>query len=180
MENNFSLKEFLRYRKNDAKKLTAALLTLGVILMLTEKGGFFGTKKESVKTQSSEILSVQRDENEKKLEEILSAVKGAGKVKVMITYSQGAEKIAAQETKRDEKDDGENTESSYESTYVLKDKSDGGTEEVVLTEYMPCAMGVLIVAQGGDDIYVKQALSSAAQALLNVPAHKVEVLKMEG
>ena len=57
-----------------------------------------GYKKKSVHA----LLDYLAEENEKKLEEILSAVKGAGKVKVMITYSQGAEKIAAQETKRDE------------------------------------------------------------------------------
>ena len=39
--------------------------------------------------------------------------------------------------------------------------------------------GVVIVAQGGGDPVVSAALNQAAQALLDVPAHKVAVLKMK-
>ena len=42
------------------------------------------------------------------------------------------------------------------------------------------AVGVVILAEGADDVRVRLALSEAAQALLGVPAASVEVLKMEG
>lgn len=180
MEEKFSLKEFLRYRKKDVKKWIAMVFAAGVLLMLAGSMDFTERKTDRAEDENSVNVYGYEDETEKKLEEILTKVEGAGKVKVMITYSQSSEKVAAQEVKKEESSDGEENKTSYESTYVLKNSSDGGNEEVVLTEYMPCTLGVLIVAQGGDDIYVKEALSSAVQALLDVPAHKVEVLKMEG
>ena len=39
--------------------------------------------------------------------------------------------------------------------------------------------GVIIVAEGGGDIIVKNSLISAANAALGVPTHKIEVLKMK-
>jgi len=39
--------------------------------------------------------------------------------------------------------------------------------------------GVVIAAQGADSPAVAAALNQAAQALLDVPAHKVAVLKMK-
>ena len=40
--------------------------------------------------------------------------------------------------------------------------------------------GVVIVAEGADDLRVALELSGAAQALLGVDAEKIQVLKMEG
>lgn len=174
MNTGFNLKEFLRYRRNDAKKAAAVVFAVGVVLMII--GGEAHTDKTEsteIKTETAEHIC---DETERKMEEILGRVSGAGKVKVMITYSQGSEMVAAQQIKKEENEDSR----SYESNYVFKEKSDGSTDALILTEYMPLPVGVVIVAQGGDNIYVKQALSTAAQVLLDVPAHKVEVFKMEG
>lgn len=51
-------------------------------------------------------------------------------------------------------------------------------EPFIVKEKTPEIEGIVVVAEGGDDIIVKDAISKAAQALFNVPAHKVEVLKM--
>jgi len=39
--------------------------------------------------------------------------------------------------------------------------------------------GVVIVAEGGRDATVQAALHQAAEALCNVPAHKIAVLQMK-
>ena len=172
MKEVFDIKNILRYRKNDVKKVLAVMFALGVAIMLMGKGSFEEKTEVPVIEHSTEQFY---DNTEKRLQEILQKVNGAGKVEVMITYSQSSEIVAAQE-RRVEENDGSMEE---ETTYVLKEDGNG-TQEIVLTEYMPVPMGVLIVAQGGDNAYVKQALSGAAMALLGVPAHKIEVLKMEG
>ena len=82
MENNFSLKEFLRYRKNDAKKLTAAVLTLGVVLMLTGKGEFFGTKKKVLKPKTAKFYRCREMKTKKNLKKYFLPLKEQAKLKL--------------------------------------------------------------------------------------------------
>jgi stage III sporulation protein AG len=178
MKNEFDIKEFIRYRKKEVKTVLCMIFSVGIIFMIM--GDSF-TSKKNENTDTIKNISEEEtyDDMEKKLEELLGCVKGAGKVKVMITYSEGARKVAAQNTKKEESISQDEQTLVEENTYFVLD---GGSEDgaLVLTEYSPVVSGVVIVAQGGDDVNVKSALSKAAQALLNVPAHKVEVLKMEG
>ena len=48
----------------------------------------------------------------------------------------------------------------------------------MVKEKTPEIEGIVVVAQGGGDANVKNSISKAAQALFDIPAHKVEVLKM--
>ena len=62
----------------------------------------------------------------------------------------------------------------------LQQKTGKGVQEpLVLKETAPKVEGVLILCEGGDNITIKEAISKACQALFNVPAHKIEVLKMK-
>ncbi len=45
-------------------------------------------------------------------------------------------------------------------------------------ENMPEIEGVVVVAQGGGEPTVVSEITSAIEALLGVPAHKIKVLKM--
>ena len=49
----------------------------------------------------------------------------------------------------------------------------------ILSENAPVIEGVVIVAEGGGDATVQAALHQAAEALCNVPAHKIAVLQMK-
>ena len=55
---------------------------------------------------------------------------------------------------------------------------DGSSSPVIIKEMTAEISGIVIVAEGGDDIFVKNSLIRAAQALFGVPANKVEVFKM--
>ena len=79
---------------------------------------------------------------EARMEEVLSAVRGAGRVRVLVSAEGDSQAFSAQ-----------------------------GTQPV---------RGVVIVADGADDIRVALELTGAAQALLGVDADKIQVLKMEG
>lgn len=107
--------------------------------------------------------------------EILSAVAGAGMVDVMLTYRQSGEKTIAHNETREE--DGACVRT--EQTVILLEDTGGATQPVILKEDGPVVEGVLITAQGADQPGVAAALNQAAQALLDVPAHKVAVLKMK-
>lgn len=80
---------------------------------------------------------------EVRMEAVLSAVRGAGRVRVLVSEHESASQAF----------------SSSESAVTTR--------------------GVVIVADGADDIRVALELSGAAQALLGVDADKIQVLKME-
>lgn len=119
------------------------------------------------------------------MEEILGKVEGVGKVEVMITLKNSKEQVINKDTplsstKNVEEREGEKSESESidqgEETVLVS--IDGDSVPYVLKEYSPTVEGVLIIAEGGDDAAVKIALIESTTVLLNVPSHKVAVLKM--
>ena len=116
---------------------------------------------------------------EAELERVLSQVAGAGQVQVLLTYATTAESTPAREEKIEESNGNSEETVSRESTVVLMEDGSGGQSPLILTETAPQVEGVLIVAQGAGDPVVCDGLSRAAQALLQVPAHKIAILKMK-
>ena len=54
-----------------------------------------------------------------------------------------------------------------------------GSEDVpyVTKELCPKVTGVVVSAEGGDNVKVKTEISEAMEALFDVPPHKIKVLK---
>lgn len=151
----------------DKKSLAFIICCLFIGVMLILSGS--GNSDTNVKTDKvADNITVQ-------LEKTLSQVEGAGKVKVLINYSQSGEKILAydMESNINEKDNGKENNSKSEVVY------DGNKMPVILKEYMPKVEGVIIVAQGGNIEGVKKQLISGTVALLGIDSHKIEVLKMK-
>lgn len=122
---------------------------------------------------------------EKRLEEVLLTVDGVGEVKVMITLKDNGEKQIRSDTVREHSDTSEtdsaggsrNLQEVREeySTVILNDGT--GDSPYVTRETAPEIEGVLVVAQGAGSASVKSEIYEAVQALFNVPAHKIKVLK---
>ena len=186
---------FNNLKKPGNKKLKNNILLLfwvGVAMLVAGNIFFKPAQPQSQKEPiiSNEVNEVSysnssEEDLEKRLENILSDIDGAGEVKVMISISTGSEKTLAQEIKREASNineasaQGETLNEKYENTIVLTENSKGDQEPVVIKETAPKVEGVLVLAQGGDDITVKESISNACQALFDVPAHKVEILKMK-
>ena len=150
-------------------------LFVGILLLVAGKG--FSSEEPTVEKPESmekEIVSADR-ELEERMASFLSAIEGAGQVDVLLTYRQTTEKTIACNETREENGESQRTE---ETAVLLEDES-GATLPLVLTEAGPVVEGVVIAAQGADSPTVAAALNQAAQALLDVPAHKVAVLKMK-
>lgn len=115
---------------------------------------------------------------EKRLEETLSLIDGAGKVRVMITLKDTGEKVVEKDvTRRTDTDTGgnENSDLSQSSVY----EKDGSTETpYVSNEMTPQVEGVLVVAQGGGNSLVKQNILQSVMALFPLEAHKITIVKM--
>jgi len=125
---------------------------------------------------------------ERKLEETLSLIEGAGKVSVAVFLESGATYVYGY----DERESSERTEErdAQGGTRVVTqtdtDRSvvtfDQGSQRqpVVVKVVLPPIRGVVVVAPGARDSRVKALLSQAVQTLYGVPAHKVIVLAGSG
>ena len=167
----------------DSKKMFAnigAAVAFGIVLIMA--GGLFNKNDSEMQTYdyTSDI--------ESKTEELLSMVDGAGRVQVMITFASEGETVYAEEKKKSTSQMDENAEigdnrktdsQTEENTIVMSNNGDGSTSPVVIKENSAEAAGIVIIAEGGDDVVVKDSLIRAAQALFDVPANKIAVFKMK-
>lgn len=124
---------------------------------------------------------------EHRLRDILSAIKGAGKVEVMITYISGSEIVTAMNTvestttTEEEDNNGgtrqinQNDKNSQPSTF----NDSEGSKPIILKEVKPEIRGVIIISEGADDIRVKMELMKAVQVALGIKPNQVEVFPME-
>lgn len=132
-------------------------------------------KAETVKeTESSGITA----EIEKKLEEILSEIKGAGKVKVMITYETTAELVTAGTVNTHTNSSAGGATKTETITPIIVNNN-GKSELIILKEIMPEIEGVIIVAEGASDIRVRMELMRAARAVLDIDANAIEIFAMK-
>lgn len=186
------IKNLLRNAK--LKKYMAVIFAGGIVIMaFSDKiqkppSDSFGAKTAVESQDAADTdIDISQSDIEKRLEELFGNIDGAGNVKVMITYKSGPEKVLATETKSSEESSQEsdsdgtertskNVSSEINMAYSQNNMSSG--EPFIVKEKTPEIEGIVVVAEGGDDVVVKDAISKAAQALFNVPAHKVEVLKM--
>ncbi len=185
MQKDFWRELFRPENKKTGNNIILALL-IGVLLIILGKT-FFPTEEPAAEVKADKQVSQIHKSNEQDMEarmaEILSKIQGAGQVDVMLTFRVSTESVVAHEEKTEESRSQENGKTSEslnkETTVVMTEDGKGNTSPLVLTENSPKVEGVVIVAQGGDNAVVCKALSNAAQALLDVPAHKIAILKMK-
>jgi stage III sporulation protein AG len=143
--------------------------------------------EETIEIQSPQSSFYQERALELRLEEIFSLVEGAGQVRVMISPFGGRETIFAVDTVQtqshstEEDSHGGSREqrqySSQEQTVIISDRQ-GTDRPLVLREIEPSTGGIIIIAQGGNNAQVRADLTRAAQAVLGLDAHMIQVLAM--
>lgn len=142
-------------------------------------------------TNPSERIAVASNQNdsfgeqqvEERLEQTLSTIRGVGNVEVMITYATGPEIVPAMNTDVQENSTQNSTgttASLSESTRPATVSRSGVNEPIVLTERQPTIRGVIIVAEGAEDISVQMDLERAAKTVLGVPLDCIQVFEMTG
>ncbi|PKM50042.1 MAG: hypothetical protein CVV02_13040 [Firmicutes bacterium HGW-Firmicutes-7] len=126
------------------------------------------------------------DAIEKRLEEEFRKIDGVGRVDVLLTMKTKGEVVLNKDSpysssniNEKDKDGGsrESDEMNQQQTTVMIKKGDGSEAPIIIKELLPEVNGILIIAEGGDDIIVKNNLINAAKVLLDLPAHKIEVMK---
>jgi stage III sporulation protein AG len=169
------------------------VLIIGIILMLTvsiftdreqlkEDTPINASQKQS-NTNDIELIENYTEQLENRLEEILSKIRGVGKVEVMVTLEDSAERIPAfnvtesqEQTNEKDAEGGTRNIIREDSTkQVVLNNGNSNDSLVIIKEVKPRVRGVIVVAEGAEDILVKEKLYSAVKTVLGIPGNKVEV-----
>lgn len=143
--------------------------------------------KENISKENN-TMEASKDEIERKLEDILEKIDGAGDVKVMITYQDSGTQVVEKdkntsENSLEESDSTGGVRSTKEQQLqesTVYEEADAGNTPFVSKKLLPKVEGILIVASGGDNQKVKQNISEAVLALFQVEAHRIKIVKMSG
>ena len=182
-------------RKELGLKEWGIILGVGVLLLTLSVPEFFQNDTQE-EQQLLPLQTVQTDvgttegyvkQLEQRLEQLLSQVEGAGMVQVMITVQASKEKIILkdldyrQETTTEQDGAGGirtiiQTEQEEES---IKKQTSGEELPYVVKELEPEVEGVVVIAEGSKRGTVDLDIVEAVQALFDLPAHKIKVLKMK-
>lgn len=145
------------------------VLLVGILLMVLPQREE-NTGEGQATSSTEETISM-----EERLEEILSAVEGAGSVRVLLTERAG-ESILYQ-TDEDSSQSGES--SSRRSSTVLVTGTDRTDEGLVRQVNPPEYLGAVVVCQGGNDPKVCLAITEAVSRVTGLGADRISVLKMK-
>lgn len=150
-------------------KYVLLVALVGVVLLLWPSGG--GEKAAQAPPAAAAVDPFQTTTLERRLEQALSQISGAGEVSVVLTLKETPRQVVAQ--------DGSATEggaqTSRELTTVLASGGSGVQEPVLLQQLSPAYQGALVVAQGGSDPNVRLAISEAVSALTGLGADKISI-----
>ena len=156
--------------KGQLKMLPVIIGAVVGVLLLIYGGTLSGSSAEENNTKvSAEISSFDEVKYEqelvRKIEDVCSRVKGAGKVSVAVTLDGSYRAIYAQNSS-----DGNNVKREY----LLV--GSGSSESALLLGYAPPEiLGVGIVCTGGASDTVRAEITALVAALLDVPTNKIYV-----
>lgn len=168
------------------KKGAGLLLVLGLVgillIFLSDLIGGNTTAKTEVRATSGVQDSSQyAKELEAQLTDLVGNIQGVGRTRVMLTLEAGT----AYDYVADEKStssvnagvNGETSQKSHESEYVLIDGKDG-REALVANYTMPEIRGVVVLCEGADDIATVKRVTDAVSVVLGLSTNRICVTKM--
>lgn len=158
------------------------------ISQTTLKNTYTSTQKAQNKQESNTNDTDAYIENaEIRLKELLKKVEGVGDVEVMITIKATSESVPLKDIPYEKSSSSseqgtdikniEQGERSEEGT-VMIENSDGTQQPFIIKETVPEIEGVVVLAEGGGNSEIKKEIMEAVQALFNIKAHKIKVMKM--
>lgn len=155
------------YKKN---KYVVLILVVGLILLMIPPLADRDEQKQVISEEIGNILSV-----EEQLSQILSYVKGAGKVQVMLSISTGEETLYQTNESHSTNAD----QSSIKSDTVTITGSERSETGLIKQINPPIYSGAIVVCQGADNASVRLAVVEAVSKVTGLGADKISVLKMK-
>lgn len=161
-------------------EIVAALVILAIVLIVYT--GINNASGRISKSKANDSLSTDSDKLELKLEGILSDISGAGKVRVMITYNGSVEYVTANTSNINTNTSTDNNRTNSTTSTTISPviiNSNGSSKPVIIKEIEPSIKGVIVVAEGADNIAVRLELMRAVMVALNIGAENIEIFPMK-
>ncbi len=153
---------------------------IGLLVVMLYLTGIQPSKPDNAPTAAPSAPAAPDERGEEaRLKEALSKIRGAGAVEVMLTYENGKELVPAYETDTQSSAQSGEIVSSNASTRPVTVTKGGQEEAIIVKEVEPRIRGVIVIAEGAEDIGVRMDLARAASKALGVEAERVEVFTME-
>lgn len=145
-------------------KMALLVLAVGVFLMLLPTAAGGGEQSQTTVEEGFDLAAFER-----RLEQTLSNIEGAGKTRVMLSVKSDGQQILAQNVEQD----GARTT----ATTVTLGKG-GSTQEVVALQKLgPQFQGAVVVCPGGEDPQVRLALAQAVGAVTGLGSDRISICK---
>jgi len=183
MENLFKL-PLLKKLKNIKHIEIIICIIFICLLLLIYFYGFKGTSSNSKATSVSNVTgelaftssSAFARETEVKLTNVIEGLKGVKSAKVMVSVKQGSEIVIANSIKEETviSSDGESKNVTIVKTPIIVTEN-GESKPIVLMEVLPKIQGVIVVADGAEDVSVKLNIYKAIQAIITISSENIQV-----
>lgn len=155
------------------KIITAALF----LCMLAVLASTFTSKSDSHEIRTETLAEDQTGQINEQLTELIGTIKGAGRVKVMITYDSSGENVYARDTDEDIETDGNSDGKRIKSEYIIMNGSQG-EQGLKIKDVLPAVRGVAVVCDGAGDPYIKGQIISTVSALFDINSTRISVAEM--
>lgn len=151
-------------------RLAALVVLLGVVLMLLPTGGKAQTSGDGGETLW-ETFSLE--ETEKRMAEVLGAIDGVGRVRIMLTLRAGSTLRLAEDSSRSD-----SSGQTKQEKQVLTVNRGSGRQEVVVTQQLyPTYQGAVVVCEGAGSSSVRLAVVNAVSVLTGLSSDRISVVK---
>lgn len=146
------------------------ILLLGLVLMLIPTGS------RETETVTEQVVETQEEATmEERLEELLSQIQGAGKVRVMLSYSGGEQTLYQT---NDDVVTGSDSSTIRQDAVTVTDSDRNETglvKQVIPATYL----GAIVLCQGADSAAVRLAIADAVSKITGLGTDKISILKMK-
>lgn len=157
---------FSEIMKNKHIVRLCIILLIGILLLSIGKA-----KPKSAQVENDALPSQQPyAETERRLEAILSKIKGVGSVEVMITYDGTGKRDFVTEISREQMRDTDKSSTSESTSVVVPEDA-----PILAREEYPKVRGVIAVCAGGGSASVREQVILAIKAVLAVEEHRIGV-----
>jgi stage III sporulation protein AG len=151
-------------------KYALVIVVLGLVLMLLP----MGSDSNQTQTIQQSQPQQQTEDIQRALERVLSKIRGAGEVDVLLTVATGAQTVYQE----DADISGDEKENARYDTVIIRD-SNGSEAGLVQQVIPPKYLGAVVVCKGADNAAVKLAIVEAVSKATGLGADQISVLKMK-
>jgi len=154
--------------------LIMVLLVVAVIMFNFSESSINSKKVENAESANFTTSLEYINKIENKLNEVISNIKGAGSINVMISVNSSPELSVLESVEEKVVNTQSGTTTTTTSNPIIIDV-EGKDGPLILKETLPSINGVIVVSSGASDIKVKLDIISAVSTALGINSNKVEV-----